>query len=70
MLKLDPTVSTLSVAGVLAIAISVMLNWGAASINHQMTAGSAYAAETPAQRPVWAASSTGRRAPCAAATVS
>jgi HlyD family secretion protein len=63
MLKLDPTVSTLSVAGVLAIATSLMLNWGAAAINQQMTAGSAYAAETPVQRPVWAASSTGRVEP-------
>jgi HlyD family secretion protein len=63
MLRLDPTVSTLSVAGVLAIATSVMLNWAAASIGQQMVSGSALAADAPAQRPVWAASSTGRVEP-------
>ncbi len=66
MLKLDPTVSTLSAAGVLAIATSVMLNWAAASIGQQtisLASDAAHAADAPNAKTQWAASSTGRVEP-------
>jgi HlyD family secretion protein len=67
MLKLDPTVSTLSAAGVLAIATSVMLNWAATSIGQQTTmslaSNAAHAADAPNTRAPWAASATGRVEP-------
>lgn len=66
MLKLDPTVSTLSAAGVLAIATSVMLNWAASSIGQQATSlasNAAHAADAPTTRAQWAASATGRVEP-------
>jgi HlyD family secretion protein len=65
-LKLDPTVSTLSAAGVLAIATSVMLNWAAASIGQQtmsLASDAAHAADAPNMKAPWAASSTGRVEP-------
>jgi HlyD family secretion protein len=66
MLKLDPTISTLSAAGVLAIATSVMLNWAATSIGQQtmsLTSNAAQAADAPSPRAPWAASATGRVEP-------
>jgi len=66
MLKLDPTVSTLSAAGVLAVATSVMLNWAAASIGQQtmaLASDVAHAADAPNAKTQWAASSTGRVEP-------
>lgn len=66
MVKFDPTVSTLTVAGLLAIASSLMLNWAAANVSKQQVPssdGSALAADIPAARQTWAASSTGRVEP-------
>lgn len=66
MVKLDPTVSTLSAAGALAIAVSIMLNWAASGIGQQamlLASGAAHAADAPIVRPLWAASSTGRIEP-------
>lgn len=66
MLKLDPTVSTLSAAGVLAIATSVMINWGAAAIGQQamtLASDAAHAADAPITKAPWAASATGRVEP-------
>ncbi len=67
MLKLDPTFSTLSAAGVLAIATSVLLNWGATAVGQQTmslaSGGTAQAADGPSARPQWAASATGRVEP-------
>jgi HlyD family secretion protein len=67
MAKLDPTVSTLTLAGVLAVASSLMLNWAAANVSKQQAtttdSGMALAADAPAARQPWAASSTGRVEP-------
>jgi HlyD family secretion protein len=66
MVKLDPTVSTLSAAGVLAIATSVMINWGAAAIGQQamtLASDAAHAADAPITKAPWAASATGRVEP-------
>jgi HlyD family secretion protein len=67
MAKLDPTVSTLTLAGVLAVASSLMLNWAAANVSKQQVtgtdSGAALAADAPAGRQTWAASSTGRVEP-------
>jgi HlyD family secretion protein len=64
MLKLDPTVSTLSVASALAIGASVMLNSTASAVSPKAPDGAAGATEVQtAQRRVWAASSTGRVEP-------
>ncbi len=68
MAKLDPTVSTVTAAAVLAVATSVLLNQFTPSIGQSTTPASA--ATTPAQaadattpRPQWAASATGRVEP-------
>jgi HlyD family secretion protein len=66
MVKVDSTVSTLSAAGALAVAISVMLNWAAPAIGQQATSlasSSAQAADAASPRPQWAASATGRVEP-------
>jgi HlyD family secretion protein len=60
-------VSTVSAAGALAIATSILLNWAAPALGQQAmslaASGAAQAADTPAARPVWAASATGRVEP-------
>lgn len=66
MFKMDPTVSTLSITGALALAISLMLNMAAPSLAQQVSSissGSAHAADVAAMRPNWAASATGRIEP-------
>ncbi len=67
MLKLDPTVQTLSAAGIIAIAISVLLN-GTLSLHgeEQKAAATPAAATTQAanaSQGLWAASATGRVEP-------
>lgn len=64
--KVDPTVSTLSITGALALAISLILNMAAPSVAQQMSSistGSAHAADDGAMKANWAASSTGRIEP-------
>lgn len=62
--KLDPTVSAVAAAAVLAIAGSVALNNLAPSVAEQLRDGTAHAADPAATpRPVWAASATGRVEP-------
>src|SRR5690349_2485705 len=64
MAKLDPTVSTVTAAAVLAVATSVLLNQFTPSIGQTTPASAAaQSAETTAQRPQWAASATGRVEP-------
>lgn len=66
MLKVDPTVSTLFIAGALAIAISVLMNWAAPGVANQvagLNVSAAHAADTAGPRPQWAASATGRIEP-------
>jgi HlyD family secretion protein len=59
--RLNSTAATLTAFGILAIAISLLLNWGPPTSN----APPAYAAGEPATapRPQWAASATGRVEP-------
>lgn len=67
MLKVDPTVSTLTISGALAIAISVLVNMTAPGVAQQVaefSSSRAQAAEVPAApRQPWAASATGRVEP-------
>jgi len=66
MVKVDPTVSTLSAVGALAVATSVLLNWAADGLGEHaisFATASAHAAEAPPPRPAWAASATGRVEP-------
>lgn len=66
MRKLDPTVSTIAIAGAIAIAAGIGVNSLSARTSAELTsiAGSALAAETGTpQSPQWAASATGRVEP-------
>lgn len=66
MPKVDPTVSTLTIAGALAIAISILMNSAAPGVAEQMSDANAkaeQAAETTVGRSQWAASATGRIEP-------
>lgn len=67
MAKLDPTVTTVAVAAVLAVATSVVLNQLTPSLGQSTPASAAsttvQAADGTAQRPQWAASATGRVEP-------
>jgi HlyD family secretion protein len=66
MLKIDPTVRTLSLCGVTAIATSLLLNTSVPSMAQQLTTTTqaAVAQEgSSAPKPTWAASSTGRIEP-------
>ncbi len=66
MPKVDPTVSTLTIAGALAIAISILLNSAAPGVAEQMsdvTTTAAQAADSSIGRSQWAASATGRIEP-------
>ncbi len=66
MLKFDPVVSTLSLAGVAAILISLTLNTIAPSLAQQVTTitnAAAQGTEAALPKPAWAASSTGRIEP-------
>ena len=63
--RIDPIVSTLSITGALALAISMVLNMAAPSLAQQVSSisnGSAHAADG-APKPNWAASATGRIEP-------
>ena len=64
MLKIDPTVSTIGIAGILAIAIGFGVNALTARNTGEMSqlAGAAHA-EAPAANAPWAASATGRVEP-------
>jgi HlyD family secretion protein len=66
MFKMDPTVSTLSITGALALGMSLVLNMAAPSIAQQVSSissNSAHAADSAAMKPSWAASATGRIEP-------
>ncbi|MEQ1576786.1 MAG: efflux RND transporter periplasmic adaptor subunit [Hyphomicrobium sp.] len=66
MYKIDPTVSTLSITGAVALGLSLVLNMAAPSVAQQVSsisASSAHAADSAALRPAWAASATGRIEP-------
>ncbi len=66
MFKMDPTVSTLSITGALALALSLILNMAAPSVAQQVSSlsgSSAHAADSLAVKPNWAASATGRIEP-------
>src|SRR3990172_13195630 len=66
MVKVDPTVSTLSAVGALAVATSVVLKGAGEGLGEHATSfatASAHAAEAPPPRPAWAASATGRVEP-------
>ena len=66
MFKMDPTVSTVTVTGALALALSVLLNMAAPSVAQQVSSissGSAQAADSLGVKPNWAASATGRIEP-------
>lgn len=63
MAKLDPTVSTVTAAAVLAVVTSVLLNQFTPSIGQSTTASTAAQAADSTARPQWAASATGRVEP-------
>lgn len=66
MFKMDPTVSTLSITGALALGMSLLLNMAAPSVAQQVSSissSSAHAADGTAIKPAWAASATGRIEP-------
>lgn len=66
MVKLDPTVSTVIAAAAIAISASVILNVttpAPADRGQAVSSASAVAADAPSQRPLWAASATGRVEP-------
>jgi len=64
MLKVDPTVQTLTVAGIIAIALSVLINGTLSSHSQEKPAAQHAAAETGQSiRGSWAASATGRVEP-------
>ena len=62
MAKLDPTVTTVAAAAVLAVVTSVVLNQLTPSLG-QSTTTPAHAADATTTRPQWAASATGRVEP-------
>lgn len=63
MAKLDPTVTTVIAAAVLAVASSATINYLMPNSLYTKANGSAHAADTATQRPLWAASATGRVEP-------
>jgi HlyD family secretion protein len=64
MLKVDPTVQTLTVAGIIAISLSVLINGTLSSHSQEKPAVQLAAAETgQSPKGVWAASATGRVEP-------
>ncbi len=67
MVKLDPTIQTLTFAGIIAIAISVLVNGTLTSHGQDQTPSAAAATDAGLAakviKPVWAASATGRVEP-------
>jgi len=66
MVKLDPTVTAVAAAAIAAIVTSVTLNQLAPKLGGEAQAvqtDTAFAADTPGIKPVWAASATGRVEP-------